>query len=403
VLLADRLGQGIAQSLRRGDILAVAYLDLDGFKVINDRHGHNIGDDLLIGVASHMKSALRAGDSLARIGGDEFVAILADLKQSQDCIPLLTRLLRAASSPVMVEGVRLQVSASLGATLCPRDGTDADLLICQADQAMYLAKQAGRNRYHLFDRDEGDAAKAQTDVVNRLREALERREFVLHYQPKVNMRTGLVIGAEALIRWQHPERGLLPPGAFLPAVEDHPLGIELGEWVMDAALAQAAIWRQAGLELPVSVNVGARQLQQADFVARMAACLRSHPEVPPSWLELEILETSALLDVNLVTMLMRACQEMGVRFALDDFGTGYSSLTYLRRLPAEMLKIDQTFVRDMLKDTNDFAIVTVARPRHSSPIRRTGTMACSSAWLSPSTRSRTATPSGAMSKTARSL
>jgi diguanylate cyclase (GGDEF)-like protein/PAS domain S-box-containing protein len=357
LLLADRLQQGIAQSQRRGQALAVVYLDLDGFKEINDHYGHNTGDELLVGLAAQMEAVLREGDTLARIGGDEFVAVLIDLNGPQDCVPFLKRLLKAASSPIAVNGVEVQLSASIGAALCPQDGIDADLLIRQADQAMYQAKQAGRNCYHLFDRDQNDAAKAQGETVKRLRHALKQREFVLHYQPKVNMRTGRVVGTEALIRWQHPEQGLLLPAAFLPMVEDHPVGIEIGEWVIDAALAQVADWRRGGLELPVSVNVSALQLQQGDFAVRLGERLQAHSDVPPSWLELEILETSALADIGNVTALMMACQEMGVRFALDDFGTGYSSLTYLRRLPAELLKIDQTFVRDMLKDSGDLAIV----------------------------------------------
>ncbi len=357
LLLADRLRQGIVQTQRRGEALAVAYLDLDGFKEINDRYGHNTGDELLVGLAGQMEAVLREGDTLARIGGDEFVAILGNLKRPQDCVPLLERILSVACTPVTVGGTVLRVSASIGAALCPQDGTDADHLIRQADQAMYLAKQAGRNCYRLFDRNQANAAQAQSESVKQLRQALERREFVLHYQPKVNMRTGTVIGVEALIRWQHPERGLLLPAAFLPTTEDHPVGIEIGEWVIDAALVQAAEWRRAGLELPVSVNVSALQLQQGDFTERLSERLRAHPDVPPSWLELEILETSALADIGTVSALMWACKEMGVRFALDDFGTGYSSLTYLRRLPAELLKIDQTFVRDMLKDKDDLAIV----------------------------------------------
>ena len=180
---------------------------------------------------------------------------------------------------------------------------------------------------------------------------------MLYYQPKVNMRTGVVIGAEALIRWQHPERGLLPPGLFLPIIEEHPMSIELGEWVIATALAQMTQWRALGLELPVSVNIGARQLQHGDFVERLKGLLAQYPDVPPRTLELEILETSALEDITLVSDVMLSCQALGVRFALDDFGTGYSSLTYLKRLPAELLKIDQSFVRDMLTDTDDLAIV----------------------------------------------
>jgi EAL domain-containing protein (putative c-di-GMP-specific phosphodiesterase class I) len=250
------------------------------------------------------------------------------------------------------------VSASIGATLFPIDGSDGDLLIRHADQAMYLAKQAGRNCYHLFNRDEADLLKAQSALIRQINKGLEAQEFVLFYQPKVNMRTGEVTGAEALIRWRHPERGLVPPGAFLPEIEDHPIAAELGDWVIKEALAQMTRWRRQGLVIPVSVNVSARHLQEAGFVAALARHLEDYPEVRPQWLELEILETSALDDVNRVVTLMRECQDLGLRFALDDFGTGYSSLTYLRRLPAQLLKIDQSFIRDMLEDRGDLAIVS---------------------------------------------
>jgi len=357
VLLADRLQQGIARCQRFGTSLALVYLDLDGFKEINDGHSHAIGDQLLIAVTQRMKGVLRESDTLARIGGDEFVIILTDLDQSEDCKPLLERLLQAVASPVVLDDIVLQVSASIGATLYPQDGVDADILLRHADQAMYQAKQAGKNRYHLFDVDEDIVVKTQRESLERIRLALDQDEFVLFFQPKVNMRTGRVIGAEALIRWQHPERGLLAPAAFLPILEGHLLSIALGDWVIDAALRQMADWHRAGLDLPVSVNVGARQLQQENFVSRLREQLAAYPEIPPSWLELEILETSAIADIGVVTELMRACQDLGIRFALDDFGTGYSSLTYLKRLPAEQLKIDQTFVRDMLGDRDDMAIV----------------------------------------------
>ena len=195
------------------------------------------------------------------------------------------------------------------------------------------------------------------ESVAHIRRALSQREFVLHYQPKVNMRTGQVIGAEALIRWQHPENGLLPPAAFLPVIEDHPLAIDIGEWVIETALAQIELWQANGLSMPVSVNVGARQLQQTNFVNRLRTLLAAHPTVAPSSLELEVLETSALDDVAGVSRLIEECREMGVTFALDDFGTGYSSLTYLKRLPVTLLKIDQSFVRDMLDDPDDLAIL----------------------------------------------
>ena len=358
VLLADRLHQAMAQVQRREKPLVVAYLDLDGFKAINDNHGHDAGDQLLIAIAGRMKHVLREGDTLARLGGDEFVAVMLDLADIRASEPILKRLLGAASEPVFAGDLILHVSVSLGVTFYPQaDDVDADQLLRQADQAMYQAKLAGKNRYHVFDADQDRSVRGRHESLERIRLALSEREFVLHYQPKVNMRTGTVVGAEALIRWQHPERGLLPPAVFLPVIEDHPLAVEVGEWVIDAALKQIELWRAAGLHLPVSVNVGARQLQQVDFVDRLRRNLAAHPNVRPSDLEMEVLETSALEDVARVSEVIQACQEIGVSFALDDFGTGYSSLTYLKRLPVTLLKIDQSFVRDMLDDPDDLAIL----------------------------------------------
>ena len=357
VLLADRLQQGMAQSLRNSQGLAVTYLDLDGFKAVNDAHGHNVGDQLLIALAQRMKSALREGDTLARIGGDEFVAVLVNLESPQDYKQVLQRLLQAAADPVTVGGIVLQVSATIGVTLYPQDNTDADHLLRHADQAMYQAKLAGKNRYHLFDVSHDAAVQTQRESLAHIRHGIDQHEFVLHYQPKVNMKTGVVVGAEALIRWQHPERHLLSPAAFLPIIENHPFSVELGEWVIDTALSQMSEWHAQGLDIPLSVNIAAYQLQHDDFVTRLTALLAAHPDIKPSCLELEVLETSALEDVARVSGIMHACREMGVRFALDDFGTGYSSLTYLKRLPADMLKIDQSFVRDMLDDQDDLAIV----------------------------------------------
>ena len=357
VLLADRLQQAMLQSQRRKSALAVAYLDLDGFKPVNDQHGHEVGDQLLVTLSQRMKASLRESDTLARIGGDEFVALLVDIGERRDCELLLSRLLQAAATPVRVDGALLQLSASIGVTLYPQDNADADQLVRHADQAMYLAKQAGKNRFHLFDVAQDAAIQSQRESLEHIRVALDRQEFVLYYQPKVNMRTGAIIGAEALIRWQHPERGLLAPAAFLPVIEGQPISIEIGEWVIQTALAQMALWRGAGLDIGVSVNIGALQLQQPGFVARLGTLLAAHPTVPAQSLELEILETSALEDMAQISEVMHACQAIGVRFALDDFGTGYSSLTYLKRLPAELLKIDQSFVRDMLTDVDDLAIV----------------------------------------------
>ena len=358
VLLADRMRQAMTQTQRRGDSLAVAYLDLDGFKLINDMHGHEIGDQLLVAIASRMKSALREGDTLARLGGDEFVAVLLDLDDVPSSLPMLSRLLDAASFPVNIGEHMLQVSASIGLTFFPQtEDADADQLLRQADQAMYQAKLAGKNRFHVFDAEQDRSVRGYHESLENIRRALIGREFILFYQPKVNMRTGEIIGAEALIRWLHPERGMLPPTVFLPVIEDHPLAVEIGEWVIETALTQIDQWRAIGLDIPISVNVGARQLQQPDFIARLCGMLANHPAFQPGDLELEVLETSALEDLARVSEVIEACSGIGISFALDDFGTGYSSLTYLKLLAVSQLKIDQSFVRDMLDDPDDLAIL----------------------------------------------
>ncbi|MDX2369600.1 MAG: EAL domain-containing protein [Colwellia sp.] len=359
VLLADRLSQAMLQCRRHKQSLAVAFLDLDGFKLVNDTHGHDVGDELLIALSLRMKEALRENDTLSRIGGDEFVAVLTDLTKIEDCEPVLERLLLAASEPITIGEIVLNISASIGVTLYPQDNMDADLLMRHADQAMYVAKESGKNRYHLFDVIQDDAVKVQRESIEAIRSALDNHQFLLYYQPKVNMRTGTVEGVEALIRWQHPERGLLNPIDFLPVIENNPMSIEMGEWVIDTALTQISQWQTMELNIPVStsVNISAVQLQQPDFTDRLTILLAEHPDVEPCYLELEVLETSALDDVHYASSTMNACKALGVSFALDDFGTGYSSLTYLRRLPASMIKIDQTFVRDMLIDADDLAIV----------------------------------------------
>lgn len=357
VLLFDRLRQALLVAQRQSAMLAVVYLDLDGFKLVNDSYGHRVGDDLLVALSLRLKLVLRQGDTLARIGGDEFVAVLSDLSCQKDCEPILERLLEAASQPYAVGALTLQVSASIGVAINRQGEADADLLLRQADQAMYLAKEAGKNRWHFFDVESAQAAQTRRDSVLQVRAALDRNELILHYQPKVNLRTGGVVGVEALIRWQHPERGQLSPMAFLPLVEHDEVSVAIGEWVIRQALLQTAHWRAAGLDLEISVNIGAVQLQQSDFPCRLDTLLRSQAGASASRLQLEVLETSALEDMASIADAMTACHSLGVSFALDDFGTGYSSLTHLRRLPAQTLKIDQSFVRDMLVDTDDLAIV----------------------------------------------
>ena len=358
LLLADRLYQAIAQTRRRGEQLAVIYIDLDGFKSVNDNYGHEAGDQVLISVAQRMKQALRDGDTLARIGGDEFVALLLDIGTIEASIPILNRILTGVSQPVHFNQNNLQISASLGVTFySSTDDINTDQLLHQADLAMYQAKLAGKNSYHFFDVSHDSHISGYHESLERIRQALDAHEFVLYYQPKVNMQTAAIIGAEALIRWQHPTQGLLPANIFMPMIEDNPLAIELGEWVIDTVLAQMERWTAAGLTLPVSININARQLQHTGFIECLRNLLAAHPTVNSGSLELEVQETSAMEDLSKVSKVLEISREMGFNFSLDNFGTGYSSLTYLKRLPVTTLKIDQSFVRDIINDPNDQAIV----------------------------------------------
>jgi diguanylate cyclase (GGDEF)-like protein/PAS domain S-box-containing protein len=358
VLFANRLRQAMAQALRNKQMLAVAYFDVDGFKTINDEHGHSVGDALLTAIAFRLRRVMREGDTLGRLGGDEFAAVLLDAVNPEMLAPALKRMLAAASEEVQIGEALLCVSASCGVTYYPQhEEVDADVLLRQAGQAMYQAKLAGKNRCHDFDSGEDLLTRTRHENLEHIRQALDSQQFVLHYQPKVNMRTGKIIGAEALLRWRHPERGLLPPGMFLPVIEEHPLTIELGQWVIESVLNQMETWQADGFDLPVSVNLSAMELQQPDFADRLRHRLEGHPSVKPSSLELEVLETSALEDVVQASQAVAACREIGVSIALDDFGIGYSSLTYLKRLPANVLKIDQSFVRDMIDDPENLNIL----------------------------------------------
>lgn len=357
-LLADRLQQAMHQERRRGQTLAVVYLDLDGFKEVNDQYGHEIGDKVLMALGKRFRLILREGDTIARLGGDEFVAVLLDMDRDDDAMPLLKRLLQTTTQPIEVDQLTLKVSSSLGVTFYPqRNGIEADQLIRQADQAMYQAKLAGKNRIHFFDPHREETIRGQRQGLERIREALSNNEFRLYYQPRVNMKNGTLIGVEALIRWEHPEQGLLLPGSFLPSVEGHPLTVNIGQWVLRTALNQLAEWKAAGLDISMSINITALELQQTNFVTNLQAMIASHSHISPTDIELEILETSALEDIEQVSDVMLECQQSGISFALDDFGTGYSSLKYLKHLPAAVLKIDRSFVRDMLQDPDDLAIL----------------------------------------------
>lgn len=358
VLLVDRLQQAMVQARQRGQMLAVACVDLDGFRAVNDQFGNQAGDQVLMNVAHRMKQVLGETDTLARIGGDEFVAVLLDLPDISAARPILDSLLACAGQPEVCGEDSVQGSASIGVVLYPQsEEVDADQLLRQAGQAMYQAKLAGKNRYQIFDPAHDITVRTFHEELEQIRRALPAAEFALFYQPQVNMRTGALVRAEALIRWEHPTRGRLLPDQFLPVIENHPLMDRIGEWVVEHTLQQMETWDSAGLRIPVSVNIGAHHLQQPDFVDGLRSRLAAHPAIAPSRLELEVLETSALRDVARVSHVLAACRELGVSIALDDFGTGYSSLTWFKRLPVNTLKIDRSFVRDVLDDPEDLSIL----------------------------------------------
>ncbi|MCX7627319.1 MAG: EAL domain-containing protein [Methylophilaceae bacterium] len=358
VLFADRLSQAMARCKRENNLLALCYLDLDGFKQVNDTLGHEMGDRLLVQVAERIRSNLREGDTVSRLGGDEFVLLLGELDGLEQCEQALKRIHRAIAQPYYLDGKPVTVGASTGVTLYPLDDADADTLLRHADQAMYQAKAEGRNRYFLFDAERDQVVQSRRQHLSAIEQAFSRNEFCLYYQPKVDMQSGKVIGAEALIRWQHPERGLVPPSEFLPVVEGTAFEIVLGNWVMDEALRQLQAWRAAGLDLQVSINISPQHLQWTYFFNQLEATLAMYPAIPSDRLQLEVLESSVLGDLNTMSQILKSCRDgLGVSIALDDFGTGYSSLTHLRHLPAHVIKIDQSFVRNMVDDPNDAAIV----------------------------------------------
>lgn len=358
VLLSDRLQQAIAGSRRNRSLVGILYLDLDGFKAVNDTYGHDAGDQLLVTLSDRMRSVLRDTDTLARIGGDEFVVVLGGI-QSEDELPLLIqRILDKCSEPAKVKGLHtVQVSASIGCVVYPRDGATGDQLLRYADRAMYDAKQLGKNRYCIFDSGRQVEEQVRTVKISAIAEALEKGQFILYYQPKVNMLTGELVGVEALLRWNHPETGIMPPDSFLPIIEGTDLARRVDEWVLEEALCQLSCWRKDGLSISMSVNVSGSYLKKDVFALRLKEILSKYPDVPRDCLELELLEPSELDNITQTSEVMAQCHALGVRFAVDDFGTGYSSLLYLKKLPANTIKIDQSFIRDMLDDKEDFALV----------------------------------------------
>jgi diguanylate cyclase (GGDEF)-like protein/PAS domain S-box-containing protein len=357
-LFAQRLRQGLQQARQTNCWMVLCVLDIDAFRPLNETYGAEIGDHLLINFAECLRSCLQGGDTVARLGGDEFALLVLRCQSESTLEAFLADVQRRIGEPFVSDEAIVKLSAGMGVTVYPPDDADPDTLMRHAEQAMLYAKQSGKGLCKRFDTERGKRMRERLATAERIEVGLARGEFVLYYQPKVDLRRGQVVGAEALIRWRHPERGLLPPGAFLPEIEGTELMADLGDWVIAEALGQLASWRAQGLDLAVSVNIAAGHLARDNFVPRLKTLLSQYGPPPAGRLELEVLETSALEEIDNVEQIIVACRQIGVGFSLDDFGTGYSSLTYLRRLSADTLKIDQSFIRDMLSDADDLALVT---------------------------------------------
>ncbi|WP_446809085.1 EAL domain-containing protein [Methylomonas sp. 2BW1-5-20] len=358
ILFADRLNQAIAHCKREKSMLAICFLDLDGFKPVNDQFGHDVGDRVLVEVAERIKNVIREEDSVSRHGGDEFALLLGDVDSIEQCEQAIMRIHRAIAQPYLIGDQPIAVGASSGFTVYPLDDADADALLRHADHAMYQAKLAGKNRCQLFDANRDQQIIHRHQQLRDIEAAFLNNELRLYFQPKVDIKAGRVSGVEALIRWQHPQRGMVPPLEFLPVIASTDLEIRIGNWVIAQACEQLAGWHAKGLLLEVSVNISSYHLLWSGIGAYIESVLRSYPEMDAGYLQLEILESTALDDLSAVNRIIKSCREqLGISVALDDFGTGYSSLTHLRHLSVDTVKIDQTFVRDMLDDPDDYAII----------------------------------------------
>jgi diguanylate cyclase (GGDEF)-like protein/PAS domain S-box-containing protein len=358
MLLNDRIGQAVASAKRRKKQVAVLFLDLDGFKHINDSLGHPVGDKLLQSIAKRLTATVRGADTVSRQGGDEFVVLLADLSHSDDAVIMAARMLRTVAEPHCVDPHDLHVTTSIGVSVYPDDGLDAETLIKNADTAMYQAKENGRQSYQFFKPAMNARAVERQSIEESLRRALDRQEFAIHYQPKICMRTGVITGAEALIRWTHPVRGAISPAQFIPVAEDCGLIVPIGRWVLRQACEQAREWLKAGLpETTMAVNVSAMEFQDEAFLEHLTLILEESG-LDPRALELELTESALMKRVEATAAILRTLKESGVQVAVDDFGTGYSSLSYLRKFPIDSLKIDQSFVRQIGSGADDAAIVT---------------------------------------------
>lgn len=357
VLFYDRLGQALIKAQRSRSKSAVMFLDLDRFKVINDTLGHSIGDLLLQEVAQRLTDCVRQGDTVSRMGGDEFVILLPELGDADDAYLVAQKLLNAASRPFVLQGHELQVSASIGISFYPDDGANAETLMKNADVAMYRAKEVGRNNYQFYHADMNARSFERLAMETSIRRALEKEQFELYYQPRYIVPGGRIAGVEALIRWRHPDLGLVSPAQFIPLAEDAGLILPIGEWVLKQAAWQGKAWQKAGLPpLFISVNVSARQFRQTGFAGTVARILHD-TGFDPHYLELELTETTLMTNTEENIETLEKLKSMGIRIAIDDFGTGYSSLGYLKRLPVDILKIDRSFVSDVTDNRDDAAIV----------------------------------------------
>jgi len=357
VLLIDRLHQLIKAAERRKYKVAVVSIDLDRFKEVNDSLGYDAGDLLLQTLAKRFSNVMRGEDTLARIGGDEFVVVIQGLHQGQDAAIIANGLRSCLAEPVTLNGYEHTVTASMGISLYPDDATNGQEMIRNADAAMYQAKGAGRNAFQFYTSDLNRRALEMLSMENALRRAVERQEFVLHYQPQVDISSGCVVGAEALIRWNHPELGLVMPGKFISVAEERGLIVPIGSWVIEEAARQAAIWQNAGTSIPIAVNVSAVQFRQKDFVERLADTVRKYG-ITANHLELELTERVIMRDAETTVEILARLNDMGFQLSIDDFGTGYSSLSYLRRFPIDKIKIDQSFVTDVIQIASAGSIVT---------------------------------------------
>jgi diguanylate cyclase (GGDEF)-like protein/PAS domain S-box-containing protein len=356
-LLTDRFTQMIVQAKRRDSPLGVLFIDLDDFKLVNDTLGHAGGDELLRETARRLQAAVRTGDTVARISGDEFAVILSDLVRPEDAALVAQNVLDGLARPFVLGGHETFVTASVGIAAFPGDGEDAETLLGAADAAMYRAKQTGRNAYHYFTSEITQRTRVRAQLALELRRALERGEFALAYQLKIDLASGKPCGAEALLRWNHPDRGVVAPLEFVPMLEETGLIVPVGEWVVRRACEDLKVWQAAGIVvLPVAVNLSARQFRQQHLDTRIRSLVRS-AGVDPGLIELEITESQLMQDPDHAIRVMRSLRESGIEIAIDDFGTGYSSLAYLTRFPVAALKIDRSFVADVFSDTNDAAIV----------------------------------------------